>query len=1009
MSSSSSNSSLTSTLKSGWKNLTGGGGNNKSSSNSTSSTPTIGSAVNTQNELYSSASSPPLDQMSVKQLVEKINVLQVQLFMVTKEKQQLAYQNSLLQKENLELQQLLKRQASNTVKTNTEQEKKIESLISKFEKVSESMYTRQASSGNISKSHSLVQDDKKKQHEEETVYPSSEDDDDDDTSSSTTLSSSNSSFNFRSDDLSSTSSHDHLGDMDNLIVQAKNRKTRLPSVFRKPTVAPSNSFSEKKLSTNNSSSSNLLLFNTTSETSVAAANTSSSSSGTSTTPNVENKAIKEKAKTTNGTLIIEYPVNPIFSKSQQSTPGGKRVTKGAKVSVIQIDDMFAEPVQGFVVGNDSRLSCEGDRNAAAKIAVERFSQDILQQCREYIQNEKQGKELNEGEVFCSTFMKPQSVSGSFSNLTSSSFHLIHINTGNAASQVASSKSNDELDGANLDSNELTKTKFYNSLSNAVHNALECIDTLECQSIAYAPFLYRTSKSEVIPQYGLTKSQWLAAARCFFRSTFEHCIENRLSSTLLDIRFIVTTEEEAKILKHHLDIDFQFFIFNFVKLQAQFSRPTSSLASTVIAPQPKNIEWMDSTDEESDQAMEIKCATLHKLIERVTYHKNYDNAYLYAFLLTYRSFTTPHDLMDKLIARYNLPPPNAKTITKSEFTKWQEEVLQQVRLRVTQVVKFWIENHYHDFENDSELLEKVKKLSTIMENTQGKHFATQLLNSIKRQQSLNNNNVEVFVKIETAVKYPKKYRPGKDDLSKFDILEWPSSEIARQITLIEYNMFKAIKPKECLNQSWNKESREQKAFNIYQMITWFNRVSKWVASRIMSEPNIKDRKAIMTKMIQIADECRKLNNFNAVFEFVSGLQNSAVHRLKKTWELLKSESKRDHDELLSLISGDNNFRAIRHAILYVKPPCIPYIGVTLTDLTFIEDGNPNILNDKINFIKRRKLALLIRDIQTYQQTPYSLQSVPELQERLKAITSIDDEKLFKLSLEFEPRQQKTTNV
>lgn len=89
--------------------------------------------------MNSSSSPPPLDQMSVKQLVEKINILQVQLFMVTKEKQRLAYQNSLLEKENQELQQLLKRQASNSVKTNSEQEKKVDTLISKFEKVSESI------------------------------------------------------------------------------------------------------------------------------------------------------------------------------------------------------------------------------------------------------------------------------------------------------------------------------------------------------------------------------------------------------------------------------------------------------------------------------------------------------------------------------------------------------------------------------------------------------------------------------------------------------------------------------------------------------------------------------------------------------------------------------------------------------------------------------------------------------------------------------------------------------
>ena len=33
----------------------------------------------------------------------------------------------------------------------------------------------------------------------------------------------------------------------------------------------------------------------------------------------------------------------------------------------------------------------------------------------------------------------------------------------------------------------------------------------------------------------------------------------------------------------------------------------------------------------------------------------------------------------------------------------------------------------------------------------------------------------------------------------------------------------IQPKECLNQSWNKESRQDKAPNIYKMIQWFNTV------------------------------------------------------------------------------------------------------------------------------------------------------------------------------------------
>ncbi|EFC43246.1 hypothetical protein NAEGRDRAFT_50007 [Naegleria gruberi] len=938
-------------------------------------------------------------------MVEKINILQTQLFIVTKEKQQLEYKNQLLEQENQQLQKLVKSNPKNTQLSH--HDSKIDSLVKKYEKIQE---------------HNISQLGKTKKNEETLV--SSDTEEDTDSESSTTLSS-GSSFKLpgltaSNDDLSSNDSstvNDHL-DVDKLLVNARERKKRLPSVFRKesPLILNKTNSSSSLTNTIEKKSSNL-----------SVDSVSSSSSTTAATTTVQ--SIREKDKTTNGKLIIEYPVNPIFNKSQQSSSNGKRVTKGARVSLIQMDDLFSELVQGFVVGNDSKLSCEGEANGAAKYATETFSKDIIQQCKEYIQKEKASRGLNEGEVFCSTFSMP--------NRTNGQCHLIHLFTGSSSLHVIPSKNSTDLDGVNLDSNELTKTKFYHSLSNAVRNALECVDTLECQSIAFAPFLAHNGQ-KIVPQYGLLKSQWVAAARCFFRSTFEHCIENRLSSTLLDIRFIVTSEEESKILKHHFDLDFQFFIFNFVKFQAQFSKPASNAMSMSVTQIPKeesqkekdpkdyydydftqtnqkyeedspeNIMWMESTDEESDQAMEIKCATLDKLIERVTFYKNYDNAYLYAFLLTYRSFTSPHDLMDRLFSRYNLPPPNPKTITKNEFAKWQEEVLQQVRLRVTQVIKFWLENHYHDFENDAELLEKVKKLSTVMENTQGKHFATQLLNSIKRQQSLTTNNVEVFVKIETAVKFPKKYRPGKDDLTKFDILEWPSAEIARQITLIEYNMFKSIRPKECLNQSWNKESREEKAYNIFQMITWFNRVSRWVATKILSEPSLKERKTILTKMIQIAEECRKLNNFNAVFEIVSGLQNSAVHRLKKTWEALKSESRRDHEELLAIISGDNNFRAIRHAILYVKPPCIPYIGVFLTDLTFIEDGNPNVLNDKINFIKRRKLAMLIRDIQTYQQTPYSLQNVPELQERLKNIHNMDEDKLYKLSLDYEPRTKPAVN-
>ena len=53
------------------------------------------------------------------------------------------------------------------------------------------------------------------------------------------------------------------------------------------------------------------------------------------------------------------------------------------------------------------------------------------------------------------------------------------------------------------------------------------------------------------------------------------------------------------------------------------------------------------------------------------------------------------------------------------------------------------------------------------------------------------------------------------------------------------------------------------------------------------------------------------------------------------------------------------------------------GMYLTDLTFIEDGNPDEINHLINFEKHRKVAEVIAEIQLYQQTAYNLTNIPEV--------------------------------
>jgi son of sevenless len=66
---------------------------------------------------------------------------------------------------------------------------------------------------------------------------------------------------------------------------------------------------------------------------------------------------------------------------------------------------------------------------------------------------------------------------------------------------------------------------------------------------------------------------------------------------------------------------------------------------------------------------------------------------------------------------------------------------------------------------------------------------------------------------------------------------------------------------------------------------------------------------------------------------------------------------------------------------MQPPAIPFLGVYLTDLTFLDLGNPDFLPEShfINFEKRRKVFQLVREIQKYQNTMFPFTYIPQVQE------------------------------
>eukprot|EP00013_Stygamoeba_regulata_P000816 CAMPEP_0177639212 /NCGR_PEP_ID=MMETSP0447-20121125/5902_1 /TAXON_ID=0 /ORGANISM="Stygamoeba regulata, Strain BSH-02190019" /LENGTH=1216 /DNA_ID=CAMNT_0019141227 /DNA_START=37 /DNA_END=3683 /DNA_ORIENTATION=+ len=344
--------------------------------------------------------------------------------------------------------------------------------------------------------------------------------------------------------------------------------------------------------------------------------------------------------------------------------------------------------------------------------------------------------------------------------------------------------------------------------------------------------------------------------------------------------------------------------------------------------------------------DIQAATLNKLIEHLTSPSGHDLEFRSAFFMTYRSFTTPSILLSKLIDRYDVPVSQAS-------------VSKPVKLRVANCLKFWLENHFEDF-SSSVLLEKLMTFvdQNLGQDTPlGKKFHKII--EKKRSRSLSRRKTSVFVTSESEVMASKRSKKNEG------ILDFPDEAIAETLTVIAFDIYAGIKGNELLGQAWSKEKTRHRCPNVMEMIDRFNAVSLWVAATILEPTKVKVRAKRFERLIRIADHLYKLNNFQTLMAFLGGFNNSCVARLKYTRMLVPRALIKKLEELEKVMNMESSFKIYRQHLKMANPPIIPYLGVYLSDLTFIEDGNQDEIKGLINFSKRKLLHMVISQLQRYQ--------------------------------------------
>eukprot|EP01114_Cavostelium_apophysatum_P011471 TRINITY_DN2574_c0_g1_i1.p1 TRINITY_DN2574_c0_g1~~TRINITY_DN2574_c0_g1_i1.p1 ORF type:complete len:785 (-),score=212.30 TRINITY_DN2574_c0_g1_i1:43-2397(-) len=388
--------------------------------------------------------------------------------------------------------------------------------------------------------------------------------------------------------------------------------------------------------------------------------------------------------------------------------------------------------------------------------------------------------------------------------------------------------------------------------------------------------------------------------------------------------------------------------------------------------------------------EFMGGTLDTLIKHLTTVQ--DASFMKSFILTLQSFTTPWVVLDKLQQRY-----------ESRMTDENGQL--RVKLRVCVVLKYWIENQFHDF--DENLL---PKLSNFIQQTIRKDPQTQMGEMSKRLESEMAKKMEERKVQRVAIEVAEPITIGAGMQSPAEMfLNFNETDIAKQLTLVEFRIYSRIQPSELLNQAWNKPQLKHRSPNILSLISRSNKISFGVASLILWHAQPAERAKTIEKWIRIATNLRDLNNFNSLIAIIAGLNTSAVSRLKQTWDLVGKVPKENLQKYQGIFDPSNSskiYRAARNEATS-KGPTMPYIGTTLSDLTFAEDGNPDNLQDNknlINFAKRELICKLVMDFQLNQHPTYNIQPSEPVYTLIAEMPFTEDKELYDLSLIREPRER-----
>ncbi|XP_055908160.1 ral guanine nucleotide dissociation stimulator-like 1 isoform X2 [Eupeodes corollae] len=479
------------------------------------------------------------------------------------------------------------------------------------------------------------------------------------------------------------------------------------------------------------------------------------------------------------------------------------------------------------------------------------------------------------------------------------------------------------------------------------------------------------------------------------------------------------------------------VFTVYLKKVRYHRPTPRTGSD-SDDEISHLEW------ETVRVRFVKAASLARLVEALaTDDGELESTFINVFLSTYRTFSTPKDVFDLLVKRYDTLTGKHEIQVGSNNREHDVSVYEQHKRTLVSALHVWLDGFPEDW-NEVNLRHILNFASRRLPRSDLHVKVLHRLERVLRVQAQmifseenspwpGNHEYNSFAEQFSGLCLAPAFRGPSHLLQAYRFPHIDVKHFAEQLTRMDSELFKRLIPHQCLGATWARRDKNG-AETVVATVTQFNAVSFRVISSIIIEPRLKpqERALFISTWIDIAQELRLLKNFSSLKAIISGLQSNAIYRLSKVWTVLAKEKMEIFSELARIFSEDNNAWAQREVLMregtakfadtvgehdrhlqkiiqkqstQTSHGTIPYLGTFLTDLTMIHAAIPDRVteNNLINFDKKRKEFEVLAQIKLLQgaANTYNLREDPNFDRWFASMLVLDEREAHALSCQLEP--------